>query len=123
MALSTRRETSTSTLAPASDAKVLTKSTEELIVELQALVCGSPEQRSEILAAMQRLWNCADLNEVADQLVQFKGDIRVRRLLESAQWVFQSQDVADWPNRGRQRPLYAIERALNTPMKFDERRC
>lgn len=99
------------------------KNTEELIAELQSLVGDSREQSAEILAAMGRLWNCADLHQVASQLVHFRGNTRAQQILESARWVFRDQNVADWPNRGRQRPLLAIEQALNTPTKYDQRRC
>jgi len=99
------------------------KTTEGLIAEVRSLVGDSREQKAEILAAMGRLWNGANPNQIASQLVHFQGNTRAQQILESARWVFRDQNVADWPNRGRQRPLLAIEQALNTPTKFDQRRC
>ena len=107
----------------ADDGSLIPKTTEGIIAELRSLVGDSREQSAEILAAMGQLWNGTNLNEVAARLVHFNGNTRVQRILESARWVFREQDVAEWPNRGRQRPLLAITQALNTPRKFDQQRC
>lgn len=87
-------------------------STTALISELRQLVGNSPACRAEMLTAMRALWNCAALDRVASDLVHCRDADRARLILESAEWVFQWQDISEWPDHGRQRPLMAIEEAL-----------
>ncbi len=84
-----------------------------LVTDLERLVEDSPELRAEMLTAMRRLWNCADADRVASDLKHFKGNSQARMVLDAAHWLFCCQDVADWPRKGRQRPLQVIERALS----------
>ncbi len=72
----------------------------DIFSEVQELA-HSEERKSELLAALDRIWNCEASATVIGSLKAFKGNARAERVLLLAKWFFIEQDVTYWTDSGR----------------------
>ncbi len=73
----------------------------ELIEELLDLSRISAAHKTELVAAVKRIWSCEKSSTVLSDLILFKADIRASRALLLAKWLFIEQDVTYWNESGR----------------------
>ncbi len=73
-----------------------------LTEELEKLASLSANHKTEILAALRRVWDCEDVEVVVTDLKLFRGSIAAERSLKLAKWLFIEQDVTYWTESGRQ---------------------
>jgi hypothetical protein len=83
-----------------------------VVDELKILTGISDQHKTEILAAIRRVWDCEHVNAVIGDLQLFANDIRAERVLKLAKWLFIEQDVTYWTESGRHMLRQWIEEAF-----------
>jgi hypothetical protein len=81
----------------------------DLLQEIAAVCALSSENRTEMLNALQRIWDCENSKTIISELVFLKGNLQAERALLLSKWFFIEQDVTYWTESGRHMLRTAIE--------------
>lgn len=73
----------------------------DLFSEMESLIAASRKNRTEILTALRRIWDCESSAAVLNELKHFRGNAKAERVLLLAKWFFIEQDVTYWTDSGR----------------------
>jgi len=88
----------------------------DLIAELRAGRDAHPELKGALLAAVERVWCCENIDAVCSEfLPQLSSDVwrlRAERAIKIAKWLFIEQDITDWNTSGRAMLMHGIREAL-----------
>ncbi len=74
---------------------------EDIFSETDALTSPSKAHKAELLAALHKIWNCENSQNVIQSLRLHRNDFKAHRVLLLAKWFFIEQDVTYWTESGR----------------------